>query len=283
MKRWRLIETGIAEGGWNMAVDEALLYSFKQNDMPILRLYRWHKALSLGRFSKPHKSLDMEMLQKQKIPFVRRMTGGGVFVHGNELSYSLIMPPAFLKGRGPKESYRYLCRFLIRFYQKLGCKARFAVDMKLNSARSNICLASNEAYDLLIAGRKIGGNAQRYIKQACFQHGSIPLSFDEGCFEPLFLENSGLKKAAALMKLGVTKDHKALVKLLIESFCETFNVDVIESTLSTEEAHRAKKLMMNKYAKREWNIDAAQKVNKSQLSLSNTPLKLIFPTRPGMD
>jgi hypothetical protein len=60
-------------------------------------------------------------------------------------------------------------------------------------------------------------------------------------------------------------------------------VDVIESTLSTEEAHRAKKLMMNKYAKREWNIDAAQKVNKSQLSLSNTPLKLIFPTRPGMD
>lgn len=49
-----------------MAIDEALLYSFKQNDMPILRLYRWHKTLSLGRFSKPHKSLDMEMLQKKK-------------------------------------------------------------------------------------------------------------------------------------------------------------------------------------------------------------------------
>jgi hypothetical protein len=26
LKRWR-IETGIAEAGWNMAVDEALLYS----------------------------------------------------------------------------------------------------------------------------------------------------------------------------------------------------------------------------------------------------------------
>ena len=258
MKRWRLIETGIAEAGWNMAVDEALLYSFNQNDMPILRLYRWHKALSLGRFSKPHKSLDMKMLQKQKIPFVRRMTGGGIFVHGNELSYSLIMPPAFLKGRGPNQSYGYLCRFLIRFYQKLGCKARFAVDMKLNTARSNICLASNEAYDILIEGRKIGGNAQRYIKQACFQHGSIPLSFDEGCFEPLFLENSGLKKAASLMKLGVTKDHQELVKLLIESFCETFDVDVVESTLSMEEARRAKKLMMHKYARKEWNIDAEQ-------------------------
>lgn len=132
--------------------------------------------------------------------------------------------------------------------------------MKLNTARSNVCLASNEAYDILIEGRKIGGNAQRYIKQACFQHGSIPLSFDEGCFEPLFLENSGLKKAAALMKLGVTKDHKELVKLLIESFCETFDVDIIDSTLSTEEEHRAKKLMMNKYAKRGWNIDGEQDI-----------------------
>lgn len=60
------------------------------------------------------------------------------------------------------------------------------------------------------------------------------------------------------MKLGVTKDHQELVKLLIESFCETFDVDVVESTLSMEEAHRAKKLMMHKYARKEWNIDAEQ-------------------------
>jgi hypothetical protein len=35
-------------------------------------------------------------------------------------------------------------------------------------------------------------------------------------------------------------------------------VDVVESTLSMEEAHRAKKLMMHKYARKEWNIDAEQ-------------------------
>jgi len=37
-------------------------------------------------------------------------------------------------------------------------------------------------------------------------------------------------------------------------------VDVIDSTLSIEEEHRAKKLMMNKYANRGWNIDAEQDI-----------------------
>lgn len=37
-KTWRFIDTGYASAAWNMAVDEALLENFKQNDLPVLRL-----------------------------------------------------------------------------------------------------------------------------------------------------------------------------------------------------------------------------------------------------
>ena len=143
-KEWRFIDTGYASAAWNMAVDEALLENFKENDLPILRLYRWEPALSLGRFSKIHKSVDKQELQKQKLSVVRRMTGGGVLVHGGDLSYTLLIPRTFLKEKGVKESYRYLCRFLLRLYERLGYKAGFAGDLNIELKSSDVCLAGNE-------------------------------------------------------------------------------------------------------------------------------------------
>jgi lipoate-protein ligase A len=42
--------------------------------------------------------------------------------------------------------------------------------------KTAFCFAGKEEYDLLIKGRKMGGNAQRRFKDVIFQHGSIPYS-----------------------------------------------------------------------------------------------------------
>ncbi len=241
-----------------MAVDEALLSEFRESDLPILRLYRWEPSISLGRFSKLSQSVDMKIIEKQKLPFVRRMTGGGILVHGGDLSYSLIFPREYLKDAGVKESYRYLCRFLINLYKKLGLKAEFAHDLKLESSKSNICMASNEPYDIIIDGRKIGGNAQRYTKKLLFQHGTIPLSLDARLFKDIFLEEFGLQEIATLDRIRKAVTYEELKESLIEVFMKSFDVKLIRDDLHPSQLKRANELQKKKYSNKRWNVDAKQ-------------------------
>jgi lipoate-protein ligase A len=252
----RYIESGIGTAQWNMAVDEALLYSFDEDSLPIFRIYGWETALSFGRFSKPRKSIDMDRMEREGISCVRRITGGGILVHGDDLSYALILPRTFVKKKGVKESYRYLCGFLIRLYENLGLSAGFAHDFQAVKKSTDICLAGNEAYDILIGGKKIGGNAQRHTAHAVLQHGTIPLSLDRELFEVLFLKESGLEDAATLQEENVTITYKVLKESAVRAFSEIFNAKIEKDHLQPDEMVLAQKLLSEKYSNRAWNIDA---------------------------
>lgn len=253
-RQWRLIETGIGTAAWNMAVDEALLSEYREGDLPILRLYGWENSLSLGRFSKLHTRVNMEKLRECCIPSIRRMSGGGILVHGGDLSYSLVMPRD--TDKGVKESYRYLCGFLIRLYRMLGYDPSFACDLEHPLSQSDICLAGHEAYDILINGEKMGGNAQRHARGHFLQHGSIPMRLETHLWEPLFLVKSGLEGAVTLDKLGQNITYDELAVLLKESFSKTFGGRFIYDTLTQSEEDKAKELMRKKYTLESWNIDA---------------------------
>ena len=256
LKSWRLIDTGVSSASYNMAVDEALLSNFNIGNIPILRLYRWEPSLSLGRFSDLNKTLHEKRLYKKDLQYVRRISGGGVLVHGGDLSYSLILPREILKDTGVKESYRYLCKFLIQLYKKLDLNAKFAHELNLESSKSDICMASNEPYDITINGKKMGGNAQRYTTKALFQHGSIPISLDVSIFRDIFVEEYNLNIITTLDKIGKDITYLQLSKLLIESFSESFKVELVNDTLSQVEQKSVDELIKHKYSQRRWNIDA---------------------------
>jgi lipoate-protein ligase A len=117
-------------------------------------------------------------------------------------------------------------------------------------------LAGREPYDIMIDGKKMRGNAQRYARGTLFQHGSIPISLNETLFESLFLQESGLKDAATLQKLGVFAAYDMLSKIAVETFCETYEAEIEIDTLSASEEQSAKELMQNKYTQKRWNIYA---------------------------
>ncbi|MEA2100351.1 MAG: biotin/lipoate A/B protein ligase family protein [Campylobacterota bacterium] len=254
IKKWRFIDTGVATARYNMAVDEALLSNFKEGDLPIFRLYGWESSLSFGRFSKPAKNLSLEKLQKQNLSFVRRITGGGILLHGGDISYSLILPRKNLKDIGVKESYSYLCQFLINFYEKLGLDAKFANELNLNISKSDICMCANESYDIIIDGKKIGGNAQRYTKNILFQHGSIPLTRDGVIFKDIFLDESVLDNLPSLDKMKKDIENQQLSSLLIEAFTQSYDVGLLSDTLSSSELLSTDELLKLKYSKKSWNI-----------------------------
>jgi lipoate-protein ligase A len=255
MQKWRLIESGAGSPGRNMAIDEALLRGFSEGDLPIFRLYRWQPSLSLGRFQNAGESIDLERRREVGIPCVRRMTGGGALLHGGDLSYALVLPRHTFGKKGVRENYRRLCTFLILLYEKLGLEARFVRDLKLPERASSCCLAGREAYDIVIGGAKMGGNAQRYTQQALFQHGSIPLEIDTATFAPLFREASGLSEAASLQKLGVEARYDAVAAAAFQAFRESFGAELVPDTLSGSEARSAAALLERKYSTEEWNCE----------------------------
>src|SRR5580765_1828375 len=70
----------------NMAIDEALLESAT---IPTIRFYRWRSpALSFGYFGK---FSDVASYAAER-DLVRRWTGGGIVFHGDDLTYSIVIP-----------------------------------------------------------------------------------------------------------------------------------------------------------------------------------------------
>lgn len=260
---WRLIDTGPLGGPENMAFDEALLRSFDQCSKPILRLYGWNPpAISLGRFQKAGEVLDTDYCSANGTGVVRRITGGGVIYHADELTYSIICAPEQIpETNSIKDSFRVLTGFLLRFYRDLGLDACYAADVscageKLGE-RTPFCFAGKETYDILVNGRKIGGNAQRRLKQVIFQHGSIPVldRVAEGvsCMRhrPENLEG----RVTCLVAEGVMPDTEYLKSVLKRAFCSNLDTILRETGPVGREIRLADRLLREKYLNDNWNLN----------------------------
>ncbi len=244
VKSFRFLDLPYLSAAHNMAIDEALIENFQEDDLPILRLYTWDKdAFSIGRFQDTH---DIENFTDFGVNFTRRVTGGGLLLHGFDLSYSLILPTRLLTNKSVKESYEYICAFLLHFYAKLGFEANFAKDiMNEKFSKSAFCQVGYEPYDIIIEDKKVGGNAQRRTKNFIYQHGSIPLHVDSRPFSGVSIEELG--------KALHVSEAKERIK---SSFEKCFDTHLQESTLKDDELNSLKTLHVSKYNTYEWKYNA---------------------------
>ena len=262
--RWRIIDTGAMDPVANMALDETLYRSYQRNpSKPTFRIYGWSTpSLSVGYSQDPDEDLDIELCRKRSVPFVRRITGGGIILHGNEITYSLVSSKEDLGIKSQVEaSYRVISSFLISFYAAMGIDARFACDISPHEElgrSSAVCFAAKEKYDIVVDGIKIGGSAQKRSKEMIFQHGSIPLNFLAGRASSFTRANRPRKdddsSATCLEELlGLEIKSSRLSHLLKTAFVKTFNLDYEETALSEEEDSLFAGLKAAKYETQDWN------------------------------
>ncbi|HMA54202.1 MAG TPA: lipoate--protein ligase family protein, partial [Acidobacteriota bacterium] len=116
--------------------------------------------------------------------------------------------------------------------------------------RTPFCFAGRESYDILIEGRKIGGNAQRRLRNAVFQHGSIPLRNRVATGIGFLRERpAGLDRSVAdLETLGVNIPEEVLKKRLAAAFIWALGGSLAPSELTAAERERAACLTSGKYA-----------------------------------
>ena len=259
---WRLIDEGPLDGPANMALDEALLSCFDaQNSLPVLRLYGWEPpALSVGRYQDAAAALNLELCAADGIPVVRRMTGGGIIYHARELTYSIVCAPEQAGAAvGVKDGFRRLCGFLLGTYQRLGLDSAFATDRNHAGAplgqRTAFCFAGKEEFDVLVNGQKIGGNAQRRLRGAILQHGSIPVeSRVQQGLRYLRDPAPGAAGAVSLAELGLRPELAALKGMLVDAFQERLGVRLQTTAPSAEEVAAATRLEESKYRCDAWNL-----------------------------
>ena len=258
---WRIIDSGTADGSTNMAVDEALLLSFQPgSSLPLLRLYGWDPpALSIGRFQDVDRELKSDLCRHDDIPVIRRISGGGAILHEHEITYSLICTPDHLPHSASiKESFRVITGFLMDFYRSFGLTAAYAIDAApdgdMLGQRTSCCFAGRESYDITVNGTKIGGNAQRRMKQIIFQHGSIPVSSDVArALNYLRIPHTGDLKATTLRRCGVTESYAGMKERLLTSFTGYFGIHIAPGPLTPAESSLAERLRRDKYLNLQWN------------------------------
>jgi lipoate-protein ligase A len=163
----------------NMAIDEALL---EHSTLPLLRFYGWQRpALSFGYFGK---FADVAgELEKRDV--VRRWTGGGSVLHGEDLTYSLVTPaenPA--STQGPSAIYAALHGAIRDALRVEGRETELAAHAAPKI--SDACFANPVRDDVLFRGRKIAGAAQRRTRGGFLHQGSIQIPDLSGTFRDRF-------------------------------------------------------------------------------------------------
>lgn len=183
---FRLLDTPPAAGAWNMALDHALLEAVADGAPSVLRFYRWEPAcLSLGRNQPARDRYDLAALAERGLEVVRRPTGGRAVLHARELTYSVVLPVAALGG--PRRTYAAVHRALVRGLRSLGVPAELQARVAGRAPPPSLapCFREPAEGEVVAAGRKLVGSAQRRERGALLQHGSLLLADDQATLAAL--------------------------------------------------------------------------------------------------
>src|SRR5207248_2594295 len=132
----------------NMAVDEALL---EHTSIPALRFYEWQRpSISFGYFGK----FDDVASHQSTHDLVRRWTGGGIVFHGEDQTYTLVIPRAHEPAEQSSATvYREVHSALRHALMETGRTAELLAEVRPNSESS--CFASPVIADVMVGDVKV--------------------------------------------------------------------------------------------------------------------------------
>ncbi len=226
MDKVKLIISPALDTYTQMAVDELLVSDFA----PCIRFFNWNMRpqATFGYIQKIAQA-RAELRDLDINSFTRRMTGGGLVLHKDDLTFSLVFDlPSRVQ---PNLIYTALHSAIQDELNKAGFLAsvyegKSDYNPQTSGGKVQNCFTNPVADDLMQGGKKVlGGALRRFDKRVLYQ-GSLQI------------------KDAESQK---TKDA------LLKGFLKYLNADTFGNyTLSQEFLDKAKKLAQTKYISEEW-------------------------------
>jgi len=241
---------------FNLATEEYILKNFYED---VFMLWRNEPCIVVGKHQNTLAEINIEYVNKNNIPVVRRLSGGGAVFHdlGN-LNFTFIK-------NGDDENlinFRKYTEPILEVLQKLDIHAKF-------EGRN----------DLTINGRKFSGNAEHVWKNRVLHHGTLLFSSEISNLSDA-LKVDSLKftdKAVKSVRSRVTNISEYLKKkidvmefyeLIINHIIST-HPDIKMYELSETDNNNINELVNNKYKSWDWNYGYSPKYNFSKTFKTN--------------
>ena len=183
-----LVRDSARTGIDNMRIDDCLLQRAVPEGPIVVRIYRWSEpTLSLGHFQQIEDLVDdpagISQPSLNRLPWVRRKTGGGAILHDQEITYSFVIPASKgLLDKGANEVlYRAVHEAVRDGLIRLGLEASLSENCTCSVAKKSgdeepfLCFQRRTPVDLVVGAHKVLGSAQRRTRAGLLQHGSLLL------------------------------------------------------------------------------------------------------------
>lgn len=226
---------------FNIATEEFLLRNSPDN---LIMLWQNKPSVIVGKHQNTFAEVNLDFVNKNHIPVIRRMSGGGTVYHdlGN-INFTMITSES---NSEKLIDFRKFTEPIILFLKKLGLEATF-------EGKNN----------LKVDGRKISGNSAHVMKNKIMHHGTLLFNTNlktlENSIKPP--KTNITDKAVKSVRASVSNIFNELNgKMPFEEFryelqlflINYFNIEMIYP-LSNQEKLQIEKLTHAKYRKWEWN------------------------------
>lgn len=221
-----IVMSGPGNADANMAADRRLIDEVgAEPGRAVLRWYTWEPAaFSLGYGQRPGEIFDLAKLRRSGTAWVKRPTGGSLVYHQGDVSYAFTLPRVNPWGiDSSRDLYRFVGAAWLRGFDMLGVRAE--LPRRVPSARTvpprvrRVCLGFHSPGDILVAGRKIGGGAQRRLRGVWLQQGFFLLRPFEppDCFRDPMTAAVMRRSSGDLAACGHAIDVSAFCRCLTEA------------------------------------------------------------------
>ncbi|SKB06893.1 lipoate-protein ligase A [Prosthecobacter debontii] len=158
---------GTHGGPMNMAVDQAWL---EQSATPVLRIYTWDQPTVTMGYAQSLPKLQDSL---PGWPVVRRWTGGGVVLHNEDYTYSVIVPCTDPWAETPAvESYRRIHGALAQALAESGYPGSRLAEPE-DVIEAPFCFVAPAVHDVILGPVKVAGAGQRRGKLGLLHQGSV--------------------------------------------------------------------------------------------------------------
>ncbi len=225
--------------------------------------YAWipdREAVVIGLSQSAERELNLETIQDEKIPIVRRSSGGGavVFIQG-VLCFGVICPPEELNDSGIHGSFRELTSHVADACLGWNIWVQVAGISDLAAAPSKSVQQEGANRHAL---RKIAGCAQLRKKQAILVHGSLLVSADTTRFK------NYLQFPSEVPDYRLSRDHDSFCTTLEEISGQSLPLDLVAAAIRQHAEQRQwtwqlppttcpaqlENLYQHKYQSEDWSL-----------------------------
>jgi lipoate-protein ligase A len=229
---FRVVDTGVREGRFNIAVDQAMIELHQAGRIPdTFRFMRFPPTALIGRHQALSQEVDVAHCRANGIGIVRRITGGGaIYLDEGQLGWGLVFRRNALGAGSLPELARDICVAVANGLRKLGVEARY-----------------RPRNDIEVDGRKISGTGGFFDGETLIYQGTVLVDMDPAAMVAALrvprakLEKRQLDSAAQRVVtlrelLGpATPKLPAIQQALLEAFAERFDVEWAAEDLQEEE------------------------------------------------